>query len=181
MPNAIITTIVLGLLSVQAPVGPTHAHAPTRAVRDFASEISAFEPTPIVDAQGTSRAIERSLVLVAVDSLKSRKVVAVVRRSAGPSGRDLILVRRNHSDAEDVLYALRALIASRRRHGATPTRGLEFSLTARQHRAPYTPAQRAWAERTLKQLRQAEPIEVRGMGRFPTVNIQLEDVPGMGG
>ncbi|MGH9697725.1 MAG: hypothetical protein ACRD5Z_26530, partial [Bryobacteraceae bacterium] len=70
------------------------------------------------------------VTLVLVDAFSNPKVIAFVMRTAGDTGRDIILLRKSNLSPELVGAAVQALAGSRRRHGLRISNPVEIELLA---------------------------------------------------
>jgi len=112
-----------------------------------------------------------------VEQLGAPQIVAVVRRTKGNSGKNMLVIKRSALTPEILVAGLKAAARSIKKNGR-PDQLISIWILEKQRLPPLSDAQMQWAQSTIGQLRQA-PIETADLklGQRPTLHVLLKDVP----
>lgn len=135
----------------------------------FALPLQAQAPAALISPRPVS--------LVLKEKFARNSVGAVVRREAGPSGRDIIAIRRSELTPETLVYALDAIGQSRLRDGENPSTQITVALLPLPKGRKLTGPENAEARITIAELTSRVPEEVRGVGRVAQVTLPASRVP----
>lgn len=152
--------------------------------RIFAFTLTVLAALPIVAttlaAQGPAVRGHRQRVTVAlVDTLPQLREAfpAVILRTPGAGGRDVILLPRATASGELLDAATRVLLDARLRQGDRPTafhgspfQRLTIGVRGKSSRSPSAAFDVASAQHVVDVLQQAAPRQVPGVGKVPAVD-----------
>jgi len=119
-----------------------------------------------------SRLEHRRVTFVLMDSMAAPNVVAMIVRTPGPEGRDVVAVRRSGVTRKLIFAALVSVKSSVDRHGEEPQKRVTVFITANIHLPPPSDADRERVDDIGRRLLVAPPETVPGYGRRPSITVE---------
>ena len=170
------SAMALCALLVVASALPGRTNAPTPERRSAVSAISRH--THLVERPRIA-VPPRKITLILLEEFSQPGLVAVIRRTPGSDGEDMIVVKRNALSAEVVGSAI-GLLANARKRVGTPARK-ELILVRQGVRIPPLSGPREAASRALvARLLGASRRAMKDIGDVPAVDVEASQVDGGG-
>lgn len=147
-----------------AAIPVTVSHAPSRLIRltvDLGVEQASTRPT---------------FTLIVKDSFSSSGVSAMIRRTKGLTGEDVIAVRRNAITPELIRAAFSSLAKSRARHGESPNETVLVRLRDATQYGRLSLSERTLYVAIIQQLKNAPVRDVSDFGRVPAISFPANTI-----
>jgi hypothetical protein len=144
--------------------------------------LSLRAPAPLAarERTNTSRVSGATLpvTFVLIDNFRNPKITAMVSRTPGPQGLDVIFIQKSALSPQLLVVATRDLRMSVHRHGERPSKNVRMFLTGDFRKSRLSATDQAWSNDIVSQLQTAPSRHVRGFrGAYPAVTSQVAMSP----
>jgi hypothetical protein len=130
-------------------------------------------PSAASESADASPLSSPAVLVVLKESFPQTHIAAVVRRTPGANGQDIIAIRRSAASPELLGAALTIVAKSRERQGATVARKATIVIPVGVKLPPLSEAEKTRLGEAISQLLTAAPSAVPAVGHVPSISLNL--------